>query len=80
MAVQLQVNAFRGGIGGQQNAHRADLRASLEGGLDLLPLLVVHATVEGHEPATLGQPFRRQQGLQPVLRGPILGEDDHPFV
>ena len=80
VAVILQVNAFRCSIGRQQDAHRALVGAGLESRLDLFALFIIHPTVKRQKPLALGQAFGGQQGLQPVLRGAILGKDDHPLV
>jgi hypothetical protein len=52
-AVVLQVDAFGGGVGREQDAHRRFRGCGLEGGLDTLALPGVHATVEDHQ-AVLG--------------------------
>ena len=50
VAVVLEVQAFGGGVGGEQDAHRADFGRRLEGGFDLFPLVRVHAAVHGQQP------------------------------
>ena len=80
VAVVLQVDALGSGVGGQQDAHEALCGAGLERGLDALALRVVHAAVQRQQALAGGQPLRRQDLLQPVLGGPVLGEEDHPLV
>ncbi len=46
-AVALQVDAFGGGVGGHQDPHRRAGRVGLELGLGALPVVGVHAAVEG---------------------------------
>ncbi len=79
-AVVLEVETFGGGIGGQQDAHGALVGSGLERRFDRFPLLRVHAAVHRHQPVAAREPFGRQDRLQPVLRGPVLGEDDDPLV
>ena len=49
-AVVLQVQPLAGGVGGEQDAHRADVGGGLEGGFDGLPVVRVHAAVHGQQP------------------------------
>ena len=48
-AVVLQVDALGCGVGGQQDTHRRLLRVCLEGRLDRLPLVDVHAAEQGQQ-------------------------------
>jgi hypothetical protein len=50
--VVLQVDALGGRIGREEETHGRDIRPGLEGGLDALTLLAVHATVEEQQPVT----------------------------
>ena len=75
-AVVLQVDAFGGGIGGEQDAHRGFLGVGLEGGLDRFALVVRHAAVDHHQPAVRGEALAGQQVEQPFLGGAVFGEDD----
>ena len=78
--VVLQVDAFGGGIGGEQDADRGFLGVGLEGGLDRLALIVGHAAVDHLQPAVLGEAFAGQQVEQPFLGGAVFGEDDDALV
>ena len=80
VAVVLEVQAFGGGVGGEQDAHRADFGSRLEGGFDILPLLQVHAAVHGQQPVVAGEALLGEDFLEPVLRGPVFGEEDDPLV
>ena len=80
VAVVLEVDAFGGGVGGEQDADRADSGADLESGLDIFPVLRVHAAVHGQQPVAAREAVLGENFLQPVLRGPVLGEDDDPLV
>ncbi len=79
-AVVLEVQAFGGGVGGKQDAHRADFGSRLESSFDIFPLLHVHAAVHGQQPVVIGEALLGEDFLEPVLRGPVLGEDDDPLV
>ncbi len=80
MAVALQINALRGGIGGEQHPHRALLGRRLEGRLDPLALVVGHPAIQRQQAVALGQALGSEQRLQPLLGCPILGKDNHPLV
>ena len=77
--VVLQVDALRGGIGGEQNPHRRDLGAGLEGRLNPFALVRRHPAVEAQQALAAAQPGVGQHLEQPALRVAILGEDDHPL-
>ena len=79
-AVVLKVDAFGSGVGGQQDADGTVLGVGLEGRLDPLPVLRVHAAVHRHEAVAAGEPLRSQNTLEPVLGVPVLGEDDDSLV
>ena len=79
-AVVLEVDALGGGVGGQQDADGTPLGVGLERRLDPLPVLRVHAAVHRHQPVAAGEPLGGEDALQPVLGGPVLGEDDDPLV
>lgn len=79
-AMALEADPLGGGIGGEEDAHRGDARVGLEGRLDALPLIGVHAAVGGEEAPLLGETMAGEDGLQPVLGGAVLGEEDHPRV
>ena len=78
-AVVLEVDALGGGVGGQQDADGTVLGVGLEGRLDPLPVLRVHAAVHRHQAVAAREPLRSQDALEPVLGGPVLGEDDDPL-
>jgi hypothetical protein len=75
-AMVLEVDSLGSRVGGQQDAHRCFRRICLEGGLDALAGVFVHAAVEGQEALARGQPVRGEEPVEPVLCGPVLGEDD----
>ena len=52
----------------------------LERRLDPLPVLRVHAAVHRQQAVVAGETLGGQDALQPVLGGPVLGEDDDPLV
>ena len=73
----LHVDAFRGGIGRQEQTNRSG--GVLELGLDCLELVKVHAAVEQSE-RVLVEPFLKQTLLQVEQCLLVLGEDDQPLV
>ena len=75
VAVPLQVDALARGVGGEQDAQRVTVRVSLERGLQVLPLLLVHAAVQQAEPVP-AQAARGEDAREPLLGGLVLGEDD----
>src|SRR5208337_4042192 len=56
------------------------LGVGLEGRLDPLSVLRVHAAVHRHEAVAAREALRSQNTLEPVLGVPVLGEDDDPLV
>jgi len=76
----LKIQAFGGGISREQDAHRADLRSRLESGFDLFPLPEVHATYIVSVRSPPVSPCWGENFLEPVLRGPVFGEQDDPLV
>ena len=73
----LHVDAFRGGIGRQEQTNRSS--GVLELGLDCLELVRVHAAVEQSE-RVLVEPFLKQTLLQVEQCLLVLGEHDQPLV
>ena len=73
----LHVDAFRGGIGRQEQTNRSS--GVLELGLDCLELVKVHAAVEQSE-RVLVEPFLKQTLLQVEQCLLVLGEHDQPLV
>jgi hypothetical protein len=72
----LKVDALRSGVGCDQDADGRDVGVGLEGGFHALALVRIHPAVEGEQPIATGQPLCGEQALEPVLRGPVLGEHD----
>lgn len=79
VAVLLEVDAFTRRVRRKEDAHGRAGRVGLEDRLRVLSLLGVHAAVKQRD-AVSGEPGGRQQVQQPVLRVPVLGEDDDPLV
>jgi len=81
-AVQLEVDALRGGVGGHQDPHRRPGWTGLELGLRALTVVGVHAPVEGGDPLApvAAEPVGEEEVDQPLLGVPVLSEDDDPLV
>ena len=76
----LEVDAFRCGVGGEQDTDRRDRRVGLERRLDSFAGVRVHPTVERQQSIASCKPFGREQALEPVLSRAVLGENDHSPV
>lgn len=76
----LQVDAFAGRIRRQEDAYSTLAGVGLKSGFDSFPFLGIHAAENSQEAVAAREAFRRQNALQPVLRGPIFGEDDDSVV
>ena len=78
VAMVLQVDAFRGRVGRQQDANRRDVGMRLEGGFDDFALVRWHAAVQVHQPIP-AIAVGRENLLQPGVGGPVFGEQNHPL-
>ncbi len=79
VAVVLEVDALGSGIGGQQDADLGVPGVGLEGGLHLLTLVLIHATMENGESITVAS--CGQDLVEPLVGGTVFGEeDDSPIV
>ncbi len=76
----LEVDALGRRIRSQQDADGALLRVGLERRLNALPVVLVHAAVHRLEPFAAREALGGELGLQPVLRGTVLGEDDYSLI
>ena len=75
----LQVDAFAGCIGGEQDAHVAVNWVVLEGGLDSFAIVVVDAAMEDFQVAIFGETFTGEDLMDPGQCISVLGEDDDAF-
>ena len=79
VAVALQVDAFAGSVGGQEDAQGKAVGRVLELALDPLSGFCIHTAVQECEPLP-AEPAGSEQLLQPRLGVPVLGEHDDPLV
>jgi hypothetical protein len=77
VAVQLQVDAFGGRVGGQQDPHWITVGRCLERGLEVLAAALVHPAMQQRE-LLAAEAAGGQQAVQPVLGGSVFGEDNQP--
>src|ERR1039457_3074034 len=79
-AVVLEVNAFAGGIGGDENAEGVEIGRSVEGTLDLVEASAAGATLVGGD-ALFGAVGVREGGFEPLPEVRLgfreLREDEH---
>jgi hypothetical protein len=79
IAVVLQINSFRRGVGGEQDADIGILRIRLECGFDLFPLFLIHAAMNDAETVSAVS-VRSEDLLKPLMRRAVLGEKDDAAV
>ena len=79
-AVVLEVDALGRRIGGEQDANVGLIRPGLEGGLDLLALVLRHAAEQEEQSVVASEAARGEQLEQPLLGRAVLGEDDDALV
>ena len=79
IAVILEVDSFRSGIGRQQDSDRRHVRMCLEGRLDRFALVGPHASMENHQPVAAVS-VGGQNLMEPDMGGSILREKNHPLV
>lgn len=77
--VVLEVDAFGGRIRRKQDADRRGLRIGLEGRLDGLTFVIVHAAIDEVQPVP-AVAVGDENALQPVLCRAVFGEEDDTFV
>jgi len=80
MAVALEVDAFTGGVGSEQDADARVLGIKLEGGFDALAVVGVLRAVEKFQPVALFEAARGQVVVEPLLCVAVLGEDNDPLL
>jgi hypothetical protein len=64
--VILEIDAFGGGVRGEQDANRADFGRRLEGGLDIFPVVRVHAAEHGQQSVLIGEAMLGESFQPPV--------------
>ena len=79
-AVVLKVDPLGSSVGGQEDSDEALPGVGLQRRLDRLAVLRVHPAIHRLEPLAACQSLGGEHALQPVLGGPVLGEDDDPLV
>ena len=80
VAIILKIDAFRGGIGCQEDANFGLFRRRLEGGFDLLALLDVHTAVDRFQATVTSKALAGQQALKILLGRSVFGENDDALV
>ncbi len=80
VAMPLKIDAFAGGVGGEQNADRRVLGIELEGGFDALPVVGILRAVKQFQAVTFLKAARSKMVMEPFLGVAVLGEDDDALL